>query len=156
MPYKVNIGDAIPAFKIKDMDAYELTDEDLIGSPLVLYFYPKDDTPSCTTEACDFRDKMERLDAMDVLVIGISPDNTESHEKFSTKHSLNFTLLGDENKEMCKRFDVLRGAGGNVERTTFVIDSDGIIRWIERPVNVAGHVDRVIHAIQEISEVSRS
>lgn len=156
MPYKVNIGDAIPAFKIKDMDAYELTDEDLIGSPLVLYFYPKDDTPTCTTEACDFRDKMERLDAMDVLVIGISPDTTESHEKFSAKHRLNFTLLGDENKEMCKRFDVLHGAAGNVERTTFVIDSDGIIRWIERPVNVAGHVDRVIHAIQEISEMLRS
>lgn len=156
MPYQINVGDAIPAFKIKDMEAYELTDDDLIGSPLVLYFYPKDDTPGCTKEACDFRDKMDRLDAMDVLVIGISGDSSESHEQFSSKHHLNFTLLPDITKEMCKKFDVLHGTFGGVERTTFVIDSDGIIRWIERPVNVSGHVDRVINAIQQMSELSHN
>lgn len=156
MPYKVNVGDTIPAFKIKDNEGYELTDDDLVGSPIVIYFYPKDDTPGCTKEACDFRDNMDRLDAMDVLVIGVSPDGASSHEQFSTKHSLNFTLLSDENKELSRKFDVLHGLQGGIERTTFVIDSDGVIRWIERPVNVPGHVERVIHAIQEISEVPHS
>lgn len=156
MPYEVNVGDPMPEFKIKDMDAYELTNDDLMGSPLVLYFYPRDDTPGCTKEACDFRDNMERLDALDVLVIGVSADSSESHEQFASKYNLNFTLLPDENKEMCKQFDVLHGALGGVERTTFVIDSDGIIRWIERPVNVSGHVTRVIQAVQELSELSRN
>lgn len=148
MVYKVNIGDAIPAFRIKDNEGYELTDEDLVGSPVVLYFYPKDDTPGCTQEACDFRDNMEKLDLLDVLVIGISPDNAESHDKFTSKYDLNFTLLSDSTKELLRKFDALRD--NNVERTTFVIDADGVIRWIERPVNVKGHVNRVIDAVKEL------
>lgn len=155
MTYKVNVGDPIPAFKIKDNEGYELTDDDLVGSPLVIYFYPKDDTPGCTKEACDYRDNMHRFDFMDVLVLGISPDGAISHENFIAKHNLNFTLLSDENQELCRKFDVLHGALGGIERTTFVIDSDGIIRWIERPVNVPGHVERVLHALQEISEVAQ-
>lgn len=148
--YKLNVGDMIPSFKIKDNEGYELTDEDLMGSPLVLYFYPKDDTPSCTKEACAFRDNMEQLDAMDVLVIGISPDNDDSHEKFLKKHNLNFTLLSDEKLELCRKFDVLHGIPGNIERTTFVINHEGIIHWLERPVSVPGHVERVIQSVQEI------
>lgn len=149
MSYTVNIGDTIPAFKIKDNENYELTDEDLIGSPVVIYFYPKDDTPGCTKEACSFRDNMARLESMDVLVIGVSPDNADSHKNFASKHALNFTLLSDSNLELCQKFGVPKGMLG-IERTTFVIDAEGIIRWIERPVSVSGHVDRVIKALEEI------
>lgn len=151
MPYNVNVGDAIPAFRIKDNDSYELTDEDLVGSPVVIYFYPKDFTPGCTTEACDFRDHMDQLDMLDVLVLGISPDNAESHDKFTSQYDLNYTLLSDEKLELCKKFDVLR-EGNKVERTTFVIDSEGIIQWIERPVNTTDHAKRVIQAVQELEE----
>lgn len=149
MTYSLNVGDTIPAFKIIDKYSEELTDEDLIGSPVVIYFYPKDDTPGCTKEACSFRDNMQRLQAMDVLVIGISPDNEDSHEKFSQKYDLNFTLLADERYELCKKFDVRKGLLG-IERTTFVIDEEGIIRWIERPVSVSGHVDRIIKALEDL------
>lgn len=149
--YAVNIGDPIPSFEIKDAEGYELTDEDLIGSPVVIYFYPKDNTPHCTTQACTFRDNMERLDALDTLVIGVSPDSEDSHLRFAEKNNLNFTLLSDEKMELCKKFDVHKGMLG-IERTTFVIDGEGIVRWVERPVNVTGHVDRVIKAVQEITQ----
>lgn len=153
MKYKVNVGDPIPAFKVKDNEGYELTENDLLGSPLVIYFYPKDDTPGCTKEACSFRDTMDQFDALDVLVIGISPDKKDSHEKFTKKFDLNFTLLTDENQLLSKSFGVPQGPSG-LERTTFVIDGDGIIRWIERPVDVNGHVERVMEALQEIQASS--
>lgn len=150
MSYKVNVGDPVPTFAIRDNDGYQLTNEDLVGSPVVLYFYPKDETPGCTKEACDFRDQMDQLDALDALVIGISPDNAQSHAKFTTNHELNFTLLSDLNLEMARAFDAVRN--NNIERTTFVIDSSGIIRWIERPVNISGHVERVINAVQSVAD----
>lgn len=150
MAYKVNVGDPLPEFRIKDNEGYELTNEDLVGSPVVLYFYPKDETPGCTAEACSYRDNMEQFDALDVLVIGISPDNAESHEKFTTNHDLNFTLLSDEKLQLARTFDAVKD--NKIERTTFVIDSNGIIRWIERPVNITGHVDRVIQAVQDLED----
>jgi len=156
MDYKINIGDAIPDFNAKDEEGYELTAEDLLGTPVVLYFYPKDDTPGCTKEACSFRDSMERLDQADVLVIGVSPDSAESHQKFIEKHRLNFSLLSDESHDLSKRFDVLKETEANgqtklsYERTTFLIDRDGIVRWLERPVTVDGHVDRVLAALKLI------
>ncbi|MBA3957476.1 MAG: peroxiredoxin [Parachlamydiaceae bacterium] len=148
MAYRINEGDAIPAFRIKDSEGYEITDEDLVGSPVVIYFYPQDDTPGCTKEACSFRDNLARLEALDALVIGISPDSSESHDQFQSKYDLNFTLLADQNMELCKKFDVVHD--GKLERITFVVDSEGIIQWIERPVDVSGHVDRVIQAVQEL------
>lgn len=146
----------IPRFSTKDQEGETIDNDDLIGGPVVLYFYPKDDTPGCTTEACSFRDNMSRIEDMDVLVLGVSPDTPQSHQKFIQKHNLNFTLLSDENKEMAKKFDVLRSVTGpngettqKIERTTFVMDANGEIRWIERPVKVEGHVDRVIEALHD-------
>lgn len=153
MQYRINLGDAIPQFSAKDQEGFEITTEDLFGSPVVLYFYPKDDTPGCTKEACSFRDNMGRLEKYDVVVIGVSPDSEVSHREFIEKHSLNFTLLQDPKQEVCKKFDVIREDDkGNVflERTTFFIDRDGIVQWLERPVNVEGHVDRVIAAIEKL------
>ena len=156
MDYRINVGDAIPDFKAKDEEGFDLNAEDLFGTPVVIYFYPKDDTPGCTKEACSFRDKMHRLEKEDIVVLGVSPDSAASHQKFIEKHQLNFSLLTDESHEICRKFDVFREKESNgkkkmgVERTTFLIDRDGIVRWIERPVSVEGHVDRVIEALKLI------
>lgn len=156
MTVLLQVGDLIPSFKLKDAEGLEFTDEDFIGAPLVLYFYPKDDTPGCTKEACSFRDNLSELDALDVIVIGVSPDSEVSHEKFIEKHNLNFTLFADTTLELCKAFGVIQEtikdgkATPHFERTTFLIDYDGTIRWIERPVKVEGHVERVIEAVKAL------
>lgn len=154
--YKINLGDRIPTFSIKDQEGMKVSSDDLIGSPFVLYFYPKDDTPGCTKEACSFRDNMEKFDALDTLVIGVSPDGAASHVNFIDKHHLNFTLFSDENLELARKFDAIqeKNIDGKkmlgILRSTFIIDSNGIVRWIERPVNVEGHTERVIRAVHEI------
>jgi peroxiredoxin Q/BCP len=149
MSYKINVGDEIPRFHAKDQDGNEYTEEDVIGGPLVIYFYPKDDTPGCTKEACQFRDDIDLYDNMDTIILGVSPDSASSHQKFIEKYNLNFTLLTDENLDMARKFDVVR-EGNKIERTTFVVDPLGMITWIERPVDVEGHTKRVAAAVQEI------
>lgn len=144
----LKIGDAIPDFKVKDFEGETVTQEDLLGSPFVLYFYPKDETSHCTKEACDFRDTMEGFDDLDILIVGVSPDNAESHKKFVAKHELNFPLLCDEKKEMARAFGAAK-EDGSIIRSTFLCDEDGIIQWIEQPVSVDGHVERVLEAVEE-------
>lgn len=154
MQYRINVGDAIPDFSAKDAEGEEVTSEDLLGTPAVIYFYPKDDTPGCTKEACGFRDNMHQLTHHDISVIGVSPDSSASHRKFIQKNSLNFTLLSDPNYELCKKFDVIQLnkelEKETLERSTFLVDRDGIIRWMERPVKVDGHVERVLAALKLI------
>lgn len=147
--YKLNVGDLVPKFAAKDYEGELLTTDDLLGAPSVVYFYPKDDTPNCTKEACDFRDHMEDFEDIDVVVLGISPDGMVAHQKFMKKHDLNFTLLSDETLEVAKKFGVWEEKTGKIERTTFVLDSECIIRWVERPVQVEGHVKRVLNALKE-------
>lgn len=141
----LNIGDRIPDFCVKDEEGHEISNNDVTGCPLVIYFYPKDDTPGCTVEACSFRDNLSQLEVQDTLVLGVSADSVESHQKFIEKHALNFTLLADEDRKMSLTFGVLKG--DKIERTTFVVDPDGIISWIERPVSLEGHVERVLNAV---------
>jgi peroxiredoxin Q/BCP len=154
---QIKVGDPIPSFTAMDHEGFELSHEDLIGSPFVLYFYPKDDTPGCTKEACSFRDNMDRLDELDAVVIGVSPDSSESHNKFIDKHQLNFTLLCDETLELAHLFGAIKEKevsgkkSVGILRSTFVVDSNGIVRWIEQPVNVEGHADRVIEAVRALS-----
>lgn len=149
----LQVGDKIPDFHTLDADGIAISSDDLLGSITVIYFYPKDDTPGCTKEACDFRDNMEELDSQGIIVLGVSCDTMESHQKFSEKHELNFPLLVDENKEICTKFGVIREKEINgkkaeyVERTTFIIDEKGIIRWIEQQVNVEHHIQRVLHEL---------
>jgi peroxiredoxin Q/BCP len=152
MTKKINLGDTIPSFSIIDCEGNELTDQDLIGIPVVLYFYPKDDTPGCVSEACSFRDHMDMLDALDVMVIGVSPDSAESHQKFENKYDLNFTLLPDENLELCRKFGVVKEVNGktSIERTTFIINLEGKIHWLERPVLVDNHVERILDALHTL------
>lgn len=159
MEYKINVGDAIPQFSAKDQEGFEITNEDLFGSPVILYFYPQDGTSICTKEACSFQSYLQRYDDFDAVIIGVSPDSEESHQRFAAKNNLDFTLLSDPNLELCKKFDVIheREVDGKrkmaLERTTFFIDRDGIIQWIERPVNAEGHSERVLEAIKKYSAV---
>jgi thioredoxin-dependent peroxiredoxin len=116
----------------------------------VLYFYPKDDTPGCTKEACSFRDSMSRLTGYGVQVLGVSPDDLESHKQFSENYSLNFPLLADPDLSVSKAYDVYKmkdyGSGPKmgIERSTFVIDKSGKVKAAFRKVKVDGHVDEVI------------
>lgn len=156
MVNKINIGERIPPFSIFDHEGLQIEDEDLIGSPFVIYFYPKDDTPGCTKEACEFRDNLDKLDHLDTLVIGVSPDNADSHNKFIEKHGLNFTLLCDEKLDLARKFGAVqeKESGGKkvlgVMRSTFVVDSAGIVRWIEAPASVEGHAARVLKAVEQV------
>lgn len=128
---------------------------DFKGKKVVLYFYPKDNTPGCTQEACDFRDNFNRLSSMGVVVIGVSPDSVESHKKFKAKHNLNFILLSDPSKEVAK----LYGAYGEkkmygkvtegIIRSTFIIDEEQNIVKAWKNVKVNGHVDAVIKELSK-------
>lgn len=149
----LEIGQKVPPFKAKDFVDDMITEDDFLGSPVVIYFYPKDDTPGCTKEACSFRDAMPKLEHKNVMVVGISPDSPSSHQNFIDKHNLNFPLIADEDLSLAKLFGVLKpkeGGGFSLIRSTFVCDSEGIIRWVESPVQVEGHVERVEAALDAI------
>jgi peroxiredoxin Q/BCP len=144
---KVAVGDKVPAFKVKDHKGFQLTHEDLIGTPTVIFFYPKDNTPGCTKEVCDFQSQLKKFSSLDVLILGVSPDSIESHQEFIKKFHINYTLLSDPDRQMCHSFGAIHE--GKVERSTFAIDVDGVIRWIEKPAKVEGHVERVIEAVEK-------
>jgi thioredoxin-dependent peroxiredoxin len=156
MANDIKVGDKVPNFSIKDYEGVELESSDLLGSPYVLYFYPKDDTPGCTTEACSFRDHMEFFDDLETLVLGVSPDSAESHHHFIQKHNLNFTLLCDEHMELAKLFGVTQEKDVNgkkvtgIVRSTFVVNADGVVHWREKPVNVEEHTKRVLEAVKHV------
>lgn len=148
MAEELKVGDTIPPFFLKDHEGYDVTDEDVVGSPMVIYFYPKDGTPGCTEEACSFRDNMEKFDLLQTLVIGVSPDSVESHKKFIKENKLEFSLLSDDKKDMARMYGGLNDKEELV-RTTFVIDSQGVVKWMEKPVDVKGHTGRVLKALEE-------
>jgi len=123
----------------------------------VIYFYPKDDTPGCTTESCEFRDLMPRFDASNATILGVSPDSVASHQKFKTKFELPFTLVADTEKVACQAYDVWKEKSMygkqymGVERTTFVIDNDGKISHIFGKVKPAGHAAEVMEAVASLA-----
>lgn len=138
-----------------DKDGKEISfkEQDLIGKKTVLYFYPKDNTSGCTKEACDFRDHMNRLLSY-ANVIGVSPDNVTSHQKFQQKQSLNFMLVADTNHELAEKYGVWKEKSMygrkymGIERSTFILDEKGKIIKEWRKVKVAGHVDEVLTALK--------
>lgn len=156
MSYALQVGDPAPEFNGKDQNGKKIRSEDLLGRVYVIYFYPMDSTPGCTKQACNLRDNIPNFDSLDVTVIGVSPDGQRSHEKFTAKHKLNFTLLTDEDKTICKKFDVWRSKSfmwikfKGVERSTFIVDAKGVIRWIERPVKVKDHEKRILEALKTL------
>ena len=142
-------GDAAPDFQLKDQNGNDVKLSQLRGKNVVLYFYPKDDTPGCTREACDFRDEHSELESAGAVVLGVSPDDTKSHQKFATKFSLPFPLLADTERQVCDAYGVWgekslygRIVVGSI-RTTFVIGEDGRIERAWYNVKATGHVARV-------------
>lgn len=149
----LKVGDKAPDFTLKTDDHQEVTLSKLKGKKVILYFYPKDMTPGCTKEACDFRDNFAALEKKDTLIFGISKDSAKTHTKFREKHSLPFQLLVDEHADVCEAYDVVdkKSLFGKtflgITRSTFLIDEKGIISAIWRKVKVPGHVEQVLNEL---------
>src|SRR5690554_2194520 len=151
---QVEVGQVVPNFKLPASNGEEVSLSDFKGKKVVIYFYPKDMTPGCTTESCDFRDYFADAVILNTEIIGISPDSLKSHDKFIAKHKLPFLLLADEEKKVCELFDVwkLKKNFGKeymgVERSTFLIDEEGKLIHEWRKVKVKGHVEEILETIK--------
>jgi peroxiredoxin Q/BCP len=149
-------GKKAPEFTLASSEGGEVSLKGLRGKTVVLYFYPKDDTPGCTREACAFRDSQTTLRKKGVVVLGVSGDSLASHEKFKAKYSLNFPLLSDPDKDVAKKY----GAWGEkvlygkktvgMIRSTFVIDGGGVVRKVFLRVKVDGHAEKVLEAVKAL------
>lgn len=148
-------GNKAPAFSLPASTGGKLSLKDFAGKTLIMFFYPKDNTPGCTTESCEFRDVRKKLEKKGVEIVGVSKDSLESHENFVSKYGLNFPLLSDEEGKTIEKY----GAWGEknnygkkymgIIRTTVVINPDGRVKKIFPKVRVKGHVDKVIEALAE-------
>ena len=150
-------GKAAPAFSLDASTGKKIALKDFKGKKaVVLYFYPKDDTPGCTTEACDFRDSSARIKRLGAVILGVSPDGVAKHEKFIGKHDLNFPLLADEDNKACQAYGVWKEKSMygrkymGVERTTFVIDKKGTIQKIFLKVEVPQHPEAVLDFVKKL------
>ena len=150
---RLAVGDAAPEFEMAADDGSTVSSRSLAGSRYVLYFYPKDDTPGCTAQACGLRDSWSRVAETGVEVFGVSPDSTKSHVKFREKHALPYRLLSDTGHAVAEAFGVWveKSFAGRTymgtERTTFVIGPDGTIERVLPQVKPAAHVDQLLEAL---------
>nr|WP_211262158.1 thioredoxin-dependent thiol peroxidase [Nitriliruptor alkaliphilus] len=153
----IEAGQPAPTFTLPDQDGREVALEDLRGRPVVIYFYPKDDTPGCTTQACGIRDQWAEFEAAGAAVLGISPDTVESHARFAGKYDLPHTLLADPEREALTAY----GAWGEkvlygkttvgVIRSTFLVDAEGTVAKVWKRVQTKTHADRVLQAIADLT-----
>ena len=149
----LSVGDKAPDFSLMSSDGKTISLKDFRGKKIVLYFYPKDDTPGCTKEACSFSENLARVRKKGAEVFGISADSLKSHRKFVEKYELSFRLLSDESKEMIRMYDVWKQKSFlgkkymGIERTTFIIDEQGRIAHIFSKVKVAGHTEEVLEKL---------
>lgn len=147
---KLKVGDKAPGFSGLNQEGKEIKLEDFTGQKLILYFYPKDDTPGCTAEACNFNDNLNNWLEKGYSVVGVSPDSVESHRKFREKYGLRFDLVADPEKEILQEYGVWgeKNRFGKkymgVLRTTFIIDEDGIIQKIFEKVETKNHTEQII------------
>ena len=154
MTKELAIGDQAPELSILDQDGKLVTLKSLKGKQVVLYFYPKDDTPGCTRESCDFRDTESQIMRAGGTIVGVSLDGQESHQKFIKKFGLPFPLLSDESAAVSKAYGVYKEKNmygkkyWGIERSTFVIDAEGKVKAIFRKVKVDGHADEVLAALK--------
>jgi len=154
----LEIGDKVPDFCLPNQDEEEICLRDIKGRWIVLYFYPKDNTQGCTTEACDFTAALPDFEGLNAIVLGVSPDSPKKHRNFIEKKELKITLLSDEEKELCKIFGVwqLKKNYGReymgVVRSTFIIDPDGKVAAKWEKVRVKGHVDAVKAELEKLQE----
>ncbi|WP_062052082.1 thioredoxin-dependent thiol peroxidase [Bacillus sp. JCM 19034] len=152
------VGQPAPSFTLEDVSGERVSLEDFHGKYVILYFYPKDMTPGCTTQACDFRDRIDDFSDLNTVIIGVSPDPISKHEKFKEKYNLPFYLLADEDHQVSELYDVwkLKKNFGKeymgIERSTFVIDQDGTLIKEWRKVRVKDHVEEALSYIKEVVE----
>lgn len=149
-------GAKAPAFTLTADDGAKVKLSDLKGAPVVIYFYPKDDTPGCTREACAFRDRQEEIAKLGARVFGVSPDTVDSHVRFRDKYSLNFPLLADPDHQVAEKFGAWREKNMygkvtmGVQRSTFLIDAQGRVAKVWKKVQVDGHDEQVLAALREL------
>ena len=149
----VEEGAPAPDFELTSDEGETVTLSALRGKPVVLYFYPKDDTPGCTTEACEFRDAYDRFRDQGVEILGVSPDTEASHQRFKSKYELPFTLLADPEHEAAEAYGVWKEKRNygktymGVERSTFIIDADGKVAKAMRGIRPAGHAAQVLETL---------
>lgn len=149
-------GQEAPDFTLLSDNGESFRLRDLRGRPVVLYFYPKDDTPGCTREACAFRDRKSEMEQLGAVVLGVSPDDVESHKKFREKYRLNFPLLSDTDHKVAEMYGAWtekvrfgkRSMG--IQRSTFLIDANGIVRKVWKNVKVDGHDEQVLEALKSL------
>jgi peroxiredoxin Q/BCP len=152
----VKVGSPAPDFTLPRDGNLTLSLSQLKGKNIVLYFYPKDDTPGCTLESCGFRDSYKEFQKLDTEIIGVSKDSVESHDKFKDKFNLPFPLVSDKSDKLCEAFEVWKEKSMygkkymGIERSTFLIDAQGVLREIWRGVKVPGHIEDVLHAVKKL------
>ena len=152
----VDVGQPAPDFSVPADGGGTISLSALKGRPVVLYFYPKDDTPGCTKEACGFRDAMPDFSKVDAEIVGVSKDSVKRHDNFKAKYDLNFGLASDEDGAVCEAYGVwvLKKNYGReymgIERSTFLIDKEGVVRNVWRKVRVKDHVEAVLEAARAL------
>lgn len=158
----MEVHDKVANFSLQDQDEQTVQLTDFAGKPVVLFFYPKADTPGCTIEACGFRDTFTKLQKAGAIVLGISRDTPKAQKKFQEKYSLPYPLLADVDEKVCNQFDVLREKNMygkkviGIERTTFLIGPDQRLLKVFRKVKPEGHAEEVLEAIREYSKASNA
>jgi len=154
----MDINDKAPEFTLPDQNGANVSLKDLRGKYVVLYFYPRADTPGCTIEACEFRDSYKKVENTGAVVLGVSPDTPKALKKFEEKYGLPFTLLGDADKKVCNAYGVIQEKNMygkkvmGVARTTFIIGPDGKIRHIFHKVKPQGHADEVLNFLKSAAK----
>ena len=152
----VTVGKKVPNFKLPASGGGTISSTTLRGSKVVLYFYPRDNTPGCTIEGRNFRDKIRSFSRNNAKVVGVSRDSVKSHDKFKERYKFPFDLGADENEEVCTLFGVIKAKNmfgkkvRGIERSTFLIDEKGVLRREWRKVKISGHVEEVLDAVRAL------
>ena len=155
MAKKLIVGDRAPTFKLPADGGDEISSESLLGKTVILYFYPKDDTSGCTKEAIEFTNLLGKFDKAGAVVLGVSKDDIKAHDKFVKKHKLKVRLLSDSDGSLCESYSVWveKNMYGRkymgIERSTFLIDENGMIKAMWRKVKVTGHPEAVLNAVKQ-------
>ncbi|MGD8618163.1 MAG: peroxiredoxin [Gammaproteobacteria bacterium] len=153
---KASLGKPVPDFTLPATGGKDISLSDFRGKNVVIYFYPKDSTPGCTTEGQDFRDSIHTFRRRNTVILGISRDSIKSHENFKAKQEFPFELLSDAEEQACRLFDVIKEKNMygrkvlGIERSTFLIDAEGVLRREWRKVTVSGHVEEVLEAVKTL------
>jgi len=156
------LGKKVPAFNLPATGDQKIRLSSLKGKNVVIYFYPKDSTPGCTTEGQDFRDNMSKFKRQNTVILGVSRDSIKSHENFKAKQAFNFELISDADETLCNIFDVIKMKNmygkkvRGIERSTFLIDTDGKLKQEWRKIKVAGHVEQVLDAVKDLNKTLRA